>query len=92
MPLRRYLDLFLSVYFKEESKLNGEKTFFYKPHKYSKNHQVSGSKYIPLKDRTKTLADIQDLDSTRNRESVERIRDDIVKEQIAIRILDEFLE
>lgn len=49
-------------------------------------------KYIPLKDRTKTLTDIRDLDSTRSRESAERIKDQIVKEKIAVQILDEFLE
>ena len=77
-------------FYKEGVKLNGDKTLTFQPH--SQNSQVVRKKYIPLKDRTKTVSDIRDLDSTCNRESAERIKNQIVKEKIAVQILDEFLE
>ena len=82
----------LDGFYKEQTKLNGEKTFTWKPNQYLKKSQVTETKHIPLKDRTKTMADLRNLDSTRNRESVERIRYQIEKEQIPLRIIDELLE
>ena len=80
----------LDGFYKEGVKLNGEKTLTFKPH--WENSRVVEKKYIPLNQRTKTLADLRNLDSTSIRESAERVRDQIEKEQIGIRVIDELLE
>lgn len=82
----------LDGFYKQQTKLSGEKIWSWKPNQYVEKPQLTEVKYIPLHERTRTLADIQNLDSTRKRESVERIRDLIEKEQIALRIIDEFVE
>ena len=78
--------------FKESRKVNGEKIVTWNPNRKPKNHIVTESKYIPLKDRTRTLADVRDLDATMDRESTERIRGRIQKEQIQYRIMEDFIE
>lgn len=82
----------LDGFYKEGTKLNGEKTLTWKPHSSLNKPQVTENRHIPLKERTKTLADLRNLDSTNTRESAEKIRNQIEKEQILIRIVDEFLE
>lgn len=74
----------------EGKKVNGEKIVYWKTS--PKKPLVTESDYIPLKDRTKTLADVRDLDSTMDREAAERIRERIEKEQVQCRIIDEFLD
>ena len=39
------------------------------------------SGYVPLDERTRTLADLKDIDTTANRESAARIRETILDEQ-----------
>lgn len=82
----------LDGFYKEVTKVNGEKTVTWKPHPDLKKPQVTDARQIPLKDRTKTMADIRNLDSTQTRESVEKIRKQIAREQILAQIVDESLE
>ena len=62
---------------KKSRKLNGEKVVTWKSNSPPKKHQVTQNTYIPLADRTATLADVKDLDSTIDRESVYKIREQI---------------
>ena len=78
--------------YKESRKVNGEKIVIWKSNRQPKKHIVTESEYIRLKDRTRTLADVRDLDSTVDRESADRIRERIQKEQIQYKIIEDFLE
>lgn len=80
----------LDGFYQEQTKINGQKTLTWKPH--SKPNQISQSEYVKLADRTKTMNDLRELDSSVNRESARIIRSLIEKEQIAIQIIDEFTE
>ncbi len=51
----------------------------------------SGSRYVPLKDRTRTLADLKDFDTTANKESAARVRDAILDEQRKASLIKESL-
>ena len=77
----------LDGFYKEEIKVSGERIFTWKPN--SNNNQISESHYVKLEDRTKTMRDLRDLDSTSNRQAAERIRYQIEREQIAMKILNE---
>jgi hypothetical protein len=75
--------------FKKTQKLNGDKSFEWCPDRKPKNLKP---KYIPLESRTKTLADLEKLDTTFDRKSASKIVETIQKEQITASILDESLE
>jgi len=75
--------------FKKTQKLNGDKSFEWCPDRKPKSLKP---KYIPLESRTKTLADLEKLDTTFDRKSASKIVETIQKEQITASILDESLE
>lgn len=78
--------------YKERRQLNGRKVTTWKSDSSHKKHKVTESSYIPLADRTSTLENVRDLDSTIDRESVYKIRDQIRKEQLQCRAVDDFVE
>lgn len=75
--------------FKEIQKLNGDKNL-----EWLKNRQdrIVKPKYIPLKRRTKTLADVKNLDTTFDKSSALQIINSIQKDQITARLIRESLD
>lgn len=52
--------------------LNGDKTISWRPHRYIQNSQLTKIKRVPLKYRTRTLANLRDLDTTDNLKSAKK--------------------
>lgn len=74
---------------KERQKLNGEKPLTWTASKPIKHKHKSS--YIPLKERTRTLSDVKDLDTTLARESAARIESAIKEEQTKFKLIEEAL-
>lgn len=75
---------------KQTQKLSGEKNFEWLRNRATKKSVKSN--YIPLDHRTRTLADVRELDSTIDRESVNAITKSVQEEQIKARLIREAAE
>ena len=70
-------------------RLNGDSLIDWRP---NREKDSSVTRYIPLEARTKTLSDLEKLDTTVNRKSASKIVEAVQKEQIIATLLDESLE
>ena len=77
---------------KESQQVNGERVIHWKSDFSITKKEVTKPSYIPLADRTATLENVKALDSTIDRESMNRIRDRIRKEQLQCRVINDFIE
>lgn len=75
---------------KQTKRLNGETTIEWVKNRES--NQCRNPKYIPLEGRTRTLADVKNLDSTVDRESASEIIKTITEEQVTAALIRQSLD
>jgi hypothetical protein len=80
----------LDGFYKKSRTANGGSRITWSPTPHV--DKVAPINHRPLKTRTRTMSDLRNFDSTNNRESVQKIIDQIQNERMAFEVLDEFLE
>ena len=78
--------------FQQRRKGNSEKPVNWSTNRQSKKPKLSKSKYIPLDQRIRTLSDIQDLDTTINREFENKVQEWIQDIQIQFKVVEELCD